>query len=145
MDAAASTSVEGTARGGIGFEGLLVLAVLAAAALLPLAEALGRLAGGYLIPGAAEWMRLLLLWMTFLAGLYAAGAGRHLTLSTAELLGQGRLRRFGRWLAGTLSAATAGVLAWAASGLVQVTREEAKSLPGGRVEDVRPKSASPGW
>src|SRR5262245_22828320 len=117
--------------GGTRLEGWLVLAVLAAAAVLPLAEAAGRAMGGHLVSGAAEWMRLLVLWMTFLAGLYAAGAGRHLTLSTAEILGEGRLRRLGEFLAGALSAATAGVLAWASTDLVAVTREEARELPGG--------------
>jgi C4-dicarboxylate transporter, DctM subunit len=105
--------------------------VLVAAAVLPLAEAVARALGGRLVSGAAEWMRLLVLWMTFLAGLYAAGARKHLTLSTAEILGEGRLRRIGEFLAGALSAATAGVLAWAATGLVAVTREEGRELPGG--------------
>jgi tripartite ATP-independent transporter DctM subunit len=109
--------------------GLLILA-LALLAALPLAEALGRRFGGLLVPGAAEWIRLLVLWLTFVGGLYATARGRHLTLSTTDLLPE-RALRWGRLLAGFLAAGTCAVLAYASWELVLVNREEGKVLPAG--------------
>jgi len=109
----------------------LVVAVLLAAAFLPLSDVVGRALGGYYVPGGADWLQQLVLWLAFLGGLLATREGKHLTLSTAELLGEGRLRRFARVLAGALSAGTVAVLAYAAVGVVQANREDAKFLTGG--------------
>ncbi len=139
--------------------GLLVAALLAAG-LLPLSDTLGRALGGHYVPGGADWLQQLVLWLAFLGGLLATSEGKHLTLSTAELFGEGRVRRFGRVLAAGMSAATAAILAYAAVGLVQANREEAKVLTGGIPvwvsECVMPAAlglmalrfawaASPGW
>jgi len=66
--------------------GLLVAALLAAA-FLPLSDTLGRALGGHYVPGGADWLQQLVLWLAFLGGLLATGEGKHLTLSTAELFG----------------------------------------------------------
>jgi len=108
-----------------------LIAALAACAALPLAEAVGRRLGGFSVPGAAEWVRLLVLWLTFVGGLWAAGEGRHLTLSTMDLIADGWLARWGRLLAAALSSGTAAVLAEASVELVLVNRQEGKLLPGG--------------
>jgi tripartite ATP-independent transporter DctM subunit len=138
--------------------GFLVFALLAAA-LLPLADTLGR-PFGLFVPAGADYLRQLVLWLAFLGGLVATRERRHLSLSTAELFGQGRVRRFGRVLAAAVSAATVAILAWAAWGVVRANREEGRTLMGGVpvwvLELVMPAAlglmvfrfaggASPGW
>ncbi len=107
----------------------LLLALLATMA-LPLADTLGR-PFGFRVPGGADWLQVTVLWLTFVGGLVAAHQGRHLTLSTAELFGEGRVRRYGRVLAAALSAATAAVLAYAAWELVSSNRTTPRTLSGG--------------
>jgi tripartite ATP-independent transporter DctM subunit len=138
--------------------GFLVFALLAAAG-LPLADTVGRPFGIH-VPAGADYLQQVVLWLAFLGGLVATREHRHLALSTAELFGEGRVRRAGRLLAGAVSAATVGVLTWAAVGLVLVNREEGRTLMGGVpvwiLELVMPVSlglmalrfawgASPGW
>ena len=74
-----------------------------------------------------------MLWLAFLGGLVATRERKHLTLSTAELFGGETtpLRRAGRVLAAAVSAATVGVLTYAAVGLVLANREEGRTLLGG--------------
>jgi tripartite ATP-independent transporter DctM subunit len=107
-----------------------LIAALLAAALLPLVDTLGRPFGVF-VPAGAEYLQQLVLWLAFLGGLVATRERRHLSLSTAELFGHGRLRRFGRVLAAAVSAATVGILTYAAVGLVLAIREEGKALMGG--------------
>ena len=97
--------------------GLLALAVL------PLIDALGRPLTGLFVPGGAAWVQQLTLWLAFVGGLAAAGEGKHLTLSTAELFGE-RLRRAGHVLAAAVSAATVSVLAYASVRLLAVNRAD---------------------
>jgi len=109
---------------------LLILALLAAA-LLPLADTLGRPFGLH-VPAGADYLQQVVLWLAFLGGLVATREHRHLTLSTAELFGEtSRVRRFGRVLAATVSAATTAVLTYAGFGLVFANREEGRVLMGG--------------
>lgn len=58
----------------------------------------------------------------------------HLTLSTAELLREGRPRRLAGLLACGVAAATVAVLAYASVELVRANREQGKLLPGGLPE-----------
>jgi C4-dicarboxylate transporter DctM subunit len=109
--------------------GLLILALLAAA-LLPLADTLGR-PFGFHVPAGADYLQQVVLWLAFLGGLVATREHRHLSLSTAELFGEGAVRRFGRVLAAAVSAATVGILTYAAIGLVLANREEGRTLMGG--------------
>ena len=120
------------AAGALGrLERVLLIAGLALLAALPLAEALGRRFGGFIVPGAAEWIRILVLWLTFVGGLYATGRLRHLTLSTTDLMREGPVLRWGRLAAMFLAAGTCAVLAHASWELVMVNREEGKRLTGG--------------
>jgi C4-dicarboxylate transporter DctM subunit len=109
--------------------GFLIFALLATA-FLPLADTLGRPFGIH-VPAGADYLPQVVLWLAFLGGLVATREQRHLSLSTAELFGRGRVRRAGRVLAGAVSAATVGVLTYAAVGLVLANREEGRTLMGG--------------
>ncbi len=116
-------------------QGLLV-AALAVATVLPLLDAFGRPLGGFHVPGAGSILQLVTLWTAFVGGLLATREGTHLTLSTAELLGSGRARRFARLFAFSVAAAVCAVLTWASVGLVQADREQGKVLSFGLPEWV---------
>ncbi|MGE5124796.1 MAG: TRAP transporter large permease subunit [Betaproteobacteria bacterium] len=112
-------------------EHALLVGALFAAAFLPLADTLGR-PFGFHVPAGADYLRQVVLWLAFLGGLVATRERRHLTLSTAELLGERTLvRRAGRVLAAAVSTATTAILAYAAFGLVQANRQEGRTLLGG--------------
>jgi C4-dicarboxylate transporter, DctM subunit len=116
-------------------DGVLV-AALSGAALLPLVDAVGRPFGGFHVPGGAEYLQQLTLWLAFVGGLVTTREGRHLTLSTTEFLGEGALSRAARLITASLAAATAAVLAYASAQVVLADRVEAKLLPGGLPEWV---------
>jgi len=112
-------------------EAALVTA-FALAALLPLVEALGRPLGGVDIPGTAAYMQQLTIWLTFLGGLYAVREGKHLTLSTVELLGGApRLKRVATVVAYGVAAAVTAVLAYGAWQVVMATRAQGDLLAVG--------------
>ena len=115
-----------------GLEHALLVGTLLAAALLPLADTFGRPFGIH-VPAGADYLQQIVLWLAFLGGLVATRERKHLTLSTAELFGGETtpLRRAGRVLAAAVSAATVGVLTYAAVGLVLANREEGRTLLGG--------------
>ena len=71
-------------------QGILVAAI-AVATVRPLVDAIGRPLGGFHVPGAGSILQLVTLWTAFIGGLLATREGTHLTLSTAELLGSGRV------------------------------------------------------
>ena len=107
----------------------LIVALLAAA-FLPLADTLGRPLGLH-VPAGADYLQQVVLWLAFLGALVATRERKHLTLSTVELFGETtRVRRFGRVLAGAVSAATVAILTYAAVGLVLANREEGRVLMG---------------
>src|SRR6185369_6646503 len=111
-------------------DGLLV-AVLLAAMLLPLIDAVGRPFGGFHVPGGDAWLQKITLALAFLGGLLATREGAHLTLSTAELMGEGLRRRAALLLGSSIAAAVSAVLAWGAWQVILADRVEAKILPGG--------------
>ncbi|HWT81478.1 MAG TPA: TRAP transporter small permease subunit, partial [Candidatus Methylomirabilis sp.] len=111
-----------------------LVGALALAALLPLIDAVGRGLGGFHVPGSAAYVQQLTLWLVFLGGLVAAREGKHLTLSTATLLGEGTVRRGTHMFACSVAAATAGVLAYGSATLVAVNRQSGKLLPIGLPE-----------
>jgi C4-dicarboxylate transporter, DctM subunit len=107
--------------------GVLIAALLLAMG-LPLADTLGRPLG-FAVPGGADVLQQLVLWLAFLGGLLAARERRHLTLSTAELLPK-RIHKAGHVVAAAVSTATIAILAYAAVGLVLANRQEQSFLPG---------------
>jgi C4-dicarboxylate transporter, DctM subunit len=116
-------------------KGVLV-ATLALTMLLPLVEAIGRLLGGFRVPGSAAYVQQLTLWLAFVGGLVATGQAKHLTLSTAEFFDEGFARRLSRLLAFSVAAAVVGILAYASAQVVIANRVEAKVLPIGIPEWV---------
>jgi tripartite ATP-independent transporter DctM subunit len=97
---------------------------------LPLFDAVGRPFGVF-VPGGADWLRQVTLWLAFVGGLAATTEARHLALSTADLFGRGGIRRFGHVLAAAISAGTTAVLAYAALELVLSNRSDPRALTGG--------------
>ncbi len=110
-------------------EHALLITALLGAALLPLADTLGR-PFGFAVPAGAEYLKQLVLWLAFLGGLVATRERRHLSLSTAELFPT-PVRRFGRLLAAAVAAATVAILTYASVVLVLANREEGRRLMGG--------------
>jgi tripartite ATP-independent transporter DctM subunit len=116
-------------------QGVLV-ATLALASLLPLIDVVGRPLGGIHIPGSADYVKHLTLWLAFVGGLAAASQVKHLTLSTAEFLGEGLWRTLTRLLSYSVSAAVIAVLAYASAQVVKVDAIGSKVLPIGLPEWV---------
>jgi tripartite ATP-independent transporter DctM subunit len=108
-----------------------VVAALALATLLPLSEALGRQWRGFSIPGSSLYVQHLVMWLAFVGGLITTRAGKHLTLSTSEFMGEGALRRNARLVTAALSAAVLGILTYASWKLVSVNRDMGEQLPIG--------------
>jgi tripartite ATP-independent transporter DctM subunit len=113
-----------------------LVGALALATVLPLIDAVGRPLGGFHIPGSAAYVQQLTLWLAFVGGLVATREGKHLTLSTAELFGDGLARRVARVCAYAMAAATVAVLAYASAQVVGANREQGKLLPIGLPEWV---------
>ena len=93
----------------------LLLAMIA----LPAASAAWRRLGGRDVPGASILAQHITLWIGFLGALLATATGRHLGLSTQELLPEGWPRRSARLYAYAISAATVGLLGFASLALVR--------------------------
>jgi C4-dicarboxylate transporter, DctM subunit len=117
-------------------EQIPLVGALALAALLPLIDAVGGLLGGFHIPGSSAYVQQLTLWLAFVGGLVATREGKHLTLSTAELFGDGVARRVARVFACSVAAATVAVLAYGSIAVVGVNRQSGKVLPIGLPEWV---------
>ncbi len=115
------------------WEGLLIAAFLLLA-LLPMIDFVARPLGRFHVPGSATYVQLLTFFLTFLGGLAATASGEHLQLSTAVLLGSGRLRRAGDFLANTTAATVSAVLAYAAVHVVLADRMLGRRLPFGMPE-----------
>jgi C4-dicarboxylate transporter DctM subunit len=124
---------ESQADGRPQLEGWILIVALGLATLLPVGDALGRPFGLH-IPGVAPYVQQLTLWLTFVGGLIATREKTHLTLSTAELFAEGRLRRLVITLAYSVAAAVAAVMAYASVELVRVNRQQGSVLPGGLPE-----------
>ncbi len=107
------------------------MAALGLLALFPLLEAVSRATGAFHLSGTALYVQQLTMWVAFVGGLLTTREGKHLTLSTTEFLGEGRLRRVARLVTGSLAAAVVAVLTYASAVLVSVNRLEAKVLPIG--------------
>jgi tripartite ATP-independent transporter DctM subunit len=116
-------------------QGVLV-ATLALATLLPLIDVVGRPLGGVHVPGSADYVKHLTLWLAFVGGLAAARQVKHLTLSTAEFLSKGLWRTLSRLLSYSVAAAVIAVLAYASAQVVKVDAIQAKILPIGLPEWV---------
>src|SRR5512145_3063763 len=86
---------------------------------LPAASTAWRRFGGRDLPGATILAQHITLWIGFLGALLATATGRHLGLSTQDLLPEGWPRRAARLYVQSVSAATVALLAWASIFLVR--------------------------
>ena len=107
-------------------EQTVLVATLALVTIIPLAEVFGPKLVGFHVPGAVTYVKHLTLWLAFVGGLAAASQAKHLTLSTAEFLGEGRV---------AAPRAAAGLLgvgrAWSASSPTRARRSSG-STPSSR-------------
>jgi C4-dicarboxylate transporter DctM subunit len=114
----------------------VLVATLGLAATLPLIDMVGRRLGGFHIPGSADYVKHLTLWLAFVGGVAAASQGKHLTLSTSEFFEDGLVRRLSRIFAYAVAAAVVAVLAYASTQVVLADRLGDKVLPIGLPEWV---------
>jgi tripartite ATP-independent transporter DctM subunit len=103
---------------------------LAAMALLPLAEMVGRPLLGIGVPGSVGLVQHLTMWVAFLGAMIASRQRRHLALATATFL-PARVRPYAEVVAATATAATAGVLAWTSVQMVYAERLSIQTLTAG--------------
>jgi len=99
--------------------------------LLPLVDLAGRHLGGLHLPGTADLIQVVTIWLTFVGALAACGGGHHLTLSTTQWFGDGFLRRAARVASGAVAAAVSGLLAYASARVVLANRVEPRLLAFG--------------
>jgi len=109
----------------------VLVATLALITVIPLVEVLAPRLAGVHMSGAGMYVKHLTIWLAFVGGLAAATQMKHLTLSTADFLGEGLWQRLARLLACSVSAAVAGVLAYASAQVVRVNAIEPKPLAFG--------------
>jgi C4-dicarboxylate transporter DctM subunit len=108
-------------------EGLFV-GIFALAMGLPILDTLNRAFGGFHLKGSADLMQQVTLWLVFLGALAATRQTTHLTLSTAEFLGHGRLGRISHVAGHAVAAAVTGVLAYASARVVLANRIDPRML-----------------
>ena len=109
----------------------MLVATLALITVIPLVEVLGPRLAGVHMSGAGMYVKHLTIWLAFVGGLAAATQMKHLTLSTADFLGEGLWQRLARLLAYSVSAAVVGILAYASAQVVKVNAIEPKPLAFG--------------
>jgi C4-dicarboxylate transporter, DctM subunit len=116
-----------------GAEETILTATLSLVTILLLIDAVGRPLGGFHVPGKDEYVKQLTLWLAFIGGLAAAAQGKHLTLSTTEVFGEGRLRRWSQLFGLSVAAGVVAVLGKGAFDIVSVHRSlpEPSMLPIG--------------
>jgi C4-dicarboxylate transporter, DctM subunit len=139
--------------------GVLVAAFLLLTA-MPLVDFLGRPLAGFHIPGSATYTQQLTFYLAFLGGLLATWNSKHLTLSTAVLLPEGRARQCAEFFAACIAASITAVLTYASVGVVLAERQAGDKLSFGLPvwvsESVMPLAlgvmaliyvhkSSPGW
>lgn len=110
---------------------LVLVIALFLATLFPLIDALGRIKGGFYIPGGAAWLQQFTLWITFLGGLVATREEKHLRIAAAEIFKGRAIDHVIRVATHALAAAVCAILAYASVQLIIVNREEDKILSGG--------------
>jgi C4-dicarboxylate transporter DctM subunit len=104
---------------GTRIERVLVTFLLVAMIILPAASTVSRRLIGRELPGSAVLAQHITLWVGFLGALLATASGRHLALSTLDLVPDGWPRRIAAFFGQTVSAATCALLAWASYRLVR--------------------------
>jgi len=98
---------------------------------MPLVDFLGRPLAGFHIPGSATYTQQLTFFLTFIGGLAATLAGKHLTLSTAGLLPGVRARREAEYFSSCVAACVTAILTYAGVCVVIAERVQGRSLTFG--------------
>ena len=124
------------ASGGTRAEMWAVTLIGLAMVALPTLAAIVRRVSGQSLPGAAVYTQHLTLWIGFIGALLATAQGKHLALSTADMLPPGRARVFARSYGHALSALVNATLAYAATVMVLADRQRSDTLEGGVPEFV---------
>jgi C4-dicarboxylate transporter DctM subunit len=131
IEQATPHDLHGNGSGGTRFEMWAVTAIGLAMVALPTIAAIVRRASGASLPGAAVYTQHLTLWIGFLGALLATAQGKHLALSTADMLPAGPLRAIAKSYGYVLSALVNAVLAYAATVMVMADRQRSGTLEGG--------------
>ena len=111
-------------------EGLPVAGFLLLAA-LPLVDFLGRPLAGFHIPGSATYTQQLTFFLTFIGGFAATLTGKHLTISTANLLHGVRARQEAEFFSRCAAASVTAILAYASFCVVVAERMQGQKLTFG--------------
>jgi len=113
-------------------EGRILVAVLALMVVLPVGSIVARVAFDWSSAGPNLWVQHLNLVLAFVGAVVAARTGRHLSLSTGELLrfDQVKVRRIKGFTSAVATAVTV-MLAYASAQFVLAEMPAAKVLPGG--------------
>ncbi len=119
MNPTASQDTSGAEKLGSAAERALVALLLLLMVLLPAASTLARRLFGRELPGSSVLAQHITLWVGFLGALLATASGRHLALSTLEVVPAGWPRRSARIFGQAVSSATCALLAWASLQLVR--------------------------
>ena len=107
-------------RGLLGVENSIASLALAFLALLPVAEVIVRLVFHTGIPASNDYLRHLVLWVTFLGGMLTSRAGRHLSMSVGVDLLKNRVGDSLRIWDAIVASAVTSALAWGSVELVLI-------------------------
>ena len=110
---------------------LAVVLVLLAMVALPVTAAAWRRIGGQSLVSATVVVQHLTLWIGFLGALLATRTGRHLHLTTLDLVPAGRPRALVKLFTSWVAAAVTAVLAYASAKLVHAETESPRLVVGG--------------
>ncbi len=100
-------------------------------AALPLVDFLGRPLAGFHIPGSATYTQQLTFFLTFIGGFAATLTGKHLTISTANLLHGVRARQEAEFFSRCAAASVTAILAYASFCVVVAERMQGQKLTFG--------------
>ena len=129
-DAATPSHLQAPPRQWHRVENGISLAALAAMALLPLVEMVGRPLLGIGVPGSVGLVQHLTMWVAFLGAMIASRERRHLALATATFL-PAVLRPFAEVVAAIATTSVGAVLTVASAQLVQAERQNIPTLTAG--------------
>jgi C4-dicarboxylate transporter, DctM subunit len=113
------------------FEGWVVTVILLLMTVLPVAQAVSRKLFGVDLAGSAVYVQHGTLWVGFLGALLATARGKHLGLSTVEMLPDGALRAAARVFGAMVTTGVIALLAYASVKLVQADSVRQTVLAGG--------------
>lgn len=130
--AAEATSLPGPQGWVARVEAWMASAALAAMMAIPLLEIVARkLLHRSIVPGAAGYTEHLTLWVAFLGAMLATLTNRHLALSTATFLKEGRLLFWAQVVGTTAAVLVSVALAWGSVGHVRNEMAFLDTLGGG--------------